>query len=94
MRHQHPLFDADVRLEQAIHVLLKWSSQHAPDTITRHEKIATAKTVTTLRGRLSRARTDFKDVPLADLEHMTDEIAGFVDECWRPRAARARGQAS
>jgi pimeloyl-ACP methyl ester carboxylesterase len=25
---------------------------------------------------------------------LTDEIAGFVDECWRPRAARARAAAS
>jgi pimeloyl-ACP methyl ester carboxylesterase len=25
---------------------------------------------------------------------LTDEIAAFLDECWRPRAARARAQAS
>jgi len=25
---------------------------------------------------------------------LTNDIAGFVDECWRPRAARARAQAS
>jgi pimeloyl-ACP methyl ester carboxylesterase len=25
---------------------------------------------------------------------LTDEIAGFIDECWRPRAARARAAAS
>ena len=27
-------------------------------------------------------------------ERLTDEIAAFVDECWRPRAANVRARAS
>src|SRR3954451_7837061 len=41
-------------------------------------------------GRLLRARS-LLELRLAP-RRLTDEIAGFVDECWRPRAAQARAQ--
>lgn len=44
----------------------------------RHSKIASARTIETLRGRLARPLKDFGAVPLADVEGMTDELAGFA----------------
>ena len=44
----------------------------------RHGKIAKPSTVDTLRWRLKRPGEVFGTVPLADLERMTDEIAGFA----------------
>jgi integrase len=44
----------------------------------RHESVATKRTMDTLKGRLARPKAAFKDTPLADLEQMTDEIAGFA----------------
>lgn len=44
----------------------------------RHGKITSPRTITTLRGRLACPLDEFGDVPLADLERMTDELAGFA----------------
>lgn len=44
----------------------------------RHGKVATTRTIRTLRGRLSRPLTAFGTVPLSEIEGMTDEIAGFA----------------
>ncbi len=43
-------------------------------------------------GRLLQARSllELRFAP----RRLTDEIGGFVDECWRPRAARTRARAS
>jgi hypothetical protein len=43
-------------------------------------------------GRLLQARSllELRFAP----RRLTDEIAGFFDECWRPRAARTRSRAS
>jgi pimeloyl-ACP methyl ester carboxylesterase len=43
-------------------------------------------------GRLLQARS-LLELRLAP-RRLTDEIAAFLDECWRPRAARARARAS
>jgi integrase len=65
--HGRPAVRRDLTFSELVDVFLE-----------PHEKGATAKTITTLRGRLSRPKEAFKDVPLAELEHMTDEIAGFA----------------
>ena len=44
----------------------------------RHGKIATPRTIRALRERLKRPLDDFGDDSVADLERMTDEIAGFA----------------
>jgi len=44
----------------------------------RHGKVATLRTIRTLRERLRRPRATFGGVPIADLEGMTDDIAAFV----------------
>ncbi len=43
----------------------------------RHAVGVRARTISTLRDRLKHATRAFGDVPLRDLEHMTDEIAGW-----------------
>jgi hypothetical protein len=43
----------------------------------RHKVKVRPRTVKTLRDRLGYATADFGDVPLAELEHMADEIAGW-----------------
>lgn len=44
----------------------------------RHGKVATDRTIRTLRERLQRPLKRFGDVPLADLEGMADDVAQFV----------------
>ena len=44
----------------------------------RHGKVVTARTIRTLRGRLSRPLRAFGTVRLSEIEGMTDEIAGFA----------------
>ncbi len=44
----------------------------------RHAKVTTPRTVRTLRERLQRPLKTFGEVPLADLDGMTDEVAAFV----------------
>jgi hypothetical protein len=46
----------------------------------RHGRIAKPRTIRTLRERLRRPLNDYGDVPLADLEHMTDELAGLASQ--------------
>jgi integrase len=44
----------------------------------RHGKVAKPATIETLRWRLRRPLDDYGDIPLADLENMTDELAAFA----------------
>jgi integrase len=44
----------------------------------RHEKIATVKTIKTIRARLKRPLDAFGKVPLSEIEGMTDELAAFA----------------
>jgi integrase len=44
----------------------------------RHGKVAGPRTIRTLRERLARPLAEFGDVPLVELERMTDELAGFA----------------
>jgi hypothetical protein len=44
----------------------------------RHGKIATPRTIRTLRERLRRPLDDYGDTPLAEFEYMTDELAGLA----------------
>ncbi len=44
----------------------------------RHGTVAKPATITTLRWRMKRPLEEFGDISLADLEHMTDEVAGFA----------------
>ncbi len=44
----------------------------------RHGKIAQPTTIATLRWRMRRPLEEFGDTALADLETMTDEVAGFA----------------
>jgi integrase len=44
----------------------------------RHSKVTTPRTVRTLRERLQRPLKTFGEVPLADLEGMSDDVAAFV----------------
>jgi integrase len=44
----------------------------------RHGTITKPRTIETLRWRLRRPLDAYGDVPLADLERMTDELAGFA----------------
>jgi integrase len=44
----------------------------------RHGKIANPRTIRTLRERLKRPVDDYGDTTLADLEHMTDELAALA----------------
>src|SRR5262245_50788940 len=52
----------------------------------RHGKVRSPRTVRTLRERMKRPLDEFGDTLLADLEHMTDEVAAFIaglPERWR-----------
>ena len=44
----------------------------------RHAKITQPRTIQSLRERLKRPLEDFGDMPVTELERMTDEIAGFA----------------
>lgn len=44
----------------------------------RHGKVTTPRTIRTLRERLRRPLKTFGEVPLADLEGMSDDVAAFV----------------
>lgn len=44
----------------------------------RHGKIASPRTIRTLRERLQRPLRSFKEVPLSEVEGMADELAGFA----------------
>jgi hypothetical protein len=44
----------------------------------RHGKVAKPATIGTLRWRLKRPLDDYGTTTLADLEHMTDDLAGFA----------------
>lgn len=44
----------------------------------RHGKLVTPRTTRTLRGRLKRPLDDYGDTLVVDLEHMTDDLAGFA----------------
>ena len=57
----------DLKLQELVDVFLE-----------RHETVASKRTVKTLKGRLVRPLKEFGETPLADLERMTDEIAGFA----------------
>jgi integrase len=43
----------------------------------RHGKVRSPRTIQTIRERLRRPLDRFADVPLSELESMTDEVAGF-----------------
>ena len=44
----------------------------------RHGKVAQPATIRTLRWRMKRPLDEYGDTLLADLEHMTDDLAGFA----------------
>jgi hypothetical protein len=44
----------------------------------RHGKVAKPATIDTLRWRMKRPLDEFGDTLLVDLEHMTDDLAGFA----------------
>jgi hypothetical protein len=46
----------------------------------RHSKIAQPRTIQSLRERLKRPLDAYGDVVLVELEHMTDELAGFASK--------------
>src|SRR5207249_1748283 len=55
--------------------------QELADTfLERHGTIASATTVATLRARLRRPLEAYGTTLLVDLEHMTDELAGFASK--------------
>lgn len=62
-----PAARRDLTLQELVDVFLE-----------RHETVASKRTVRTLEGRLVRPLQEFGDTPLANLERMTDEIAGFA----------------
>jgi integrase len=58
----------------------------------RHGKVRSPRTVRTLRERMKRPLDRFGDVPLVDLERMTDEVAEFIvalPDRWRHPVALA-----
>jgi len=55
-------------------------SQLVETFLERHGKAANPATIETLRWRLKRPLDDYGDTSLADLEHMTDELAGFASQ--------------
>jgi len=65
--HGRPAARCDLTLQELADVFLE-----------RHAAVAKPRTIETLRGRLSRPLAAFGSVPLADLEGMTDEVAGFA----------------
>jgi integrase len=65
--HGRPAARPDLTLSELVDVFLE-----------RHVKVAKPSTVNTLRWRLKRVKDDYGDVPLVELEHMTDELAGFA----------------
>jgi hypothetical protein len=61
-------------------------SELADVFLERHGKVRSLRTVRALSERLKRPLDRFGDVPLADLERMTDEVADFIAELperWR-----------
>ena len=65
--HGRPVARRDLTLQQLADLFLE-----------RHATIVKPRSIVTLRGRLSRPLEVFGTVPLADLERMADEIAGFA----------------
>jgi integrase len=65
--HGRPVARRDVTLRQLADTFLD-----------RHGKVVSARTIETLRARLARPLETYGDVPLAELERMTDELAGFA----------------
>jgi hypothetical protein len=63
----HPAARRDVTLSELVDVFLE-----------RHATVAEPRTIETLRWRLRRPLDAYGDVPLAELERMTDELAGFA----------------
>lgn len=62
-----PVARRDLTLQDLVDVFLE-----------RHESVATARTVKTVRGRMKAPLETFGRTPLSELERMTDEIAGFA----------------
>ena len=53
--------------------------QELADTfLDRHGKVASDRTIRTLRGRLSRPLAEFGTVPLDEFERMADDVAAFA----------------
>jgi hypothetical protein len=67
--HGRPAARRDLTLSQLVETFLE-----------RHGKVRKPATIETLRWRLRRPLDDYGDTPLADLEHMTDELAGFASQ--------------
>jgi integrase len=64
---RRPAARRDLTLSELVDVFLE-----------RHGKVAKPATIQTLRWRLRRPVHDYGTTKLADLEHMTDELAGFA----------------
>jgi integrase len=62
-----PVARRDLTLKELVDVFLE-----------RHEKVTSKRTTGTIRGRMARPLKEFGTETLADLEHMTDEIAAFA----------------
>jgi hypothetical protein len=84
--HGRPAARRDLTLVELAEVFLE-----------RHGKVRSERTVRTLRERLKRTLDRFGDVPLAELDWMTDEVAEFtagLPERWRhPLCARISADA-
>jgi hypothetical protein len=65
LRGEHPA-TPDVTLAEFVPLFLE-----------RHAVGVRERTITTLRDRLNHATSAFGDVPLRELEHMTDELAAW-----------------
>ena len=65
--HGRPVARRDVTLTELVDTFLD-----------RHEKFAKPATIKTLRWRMKRPLDEYGDTLLVDLEHMTDELAGFA----------------
>jgi len=71
--HGRPAPRRDLTLSELVETFLE-----------RHGKVRKPATIETLRWRLRRPLDDYGDTPLADLEHMTDELAGFASQLPEP----------
>ena len=65
--HGRPVARRDLTFSELVEVFLE-----------RHGKVAKPVTIETLRWRLKRPLDDYGTTALAELEHMTDEIAAFA----------------
>jgi integrase len=67
--HGRSVARRDLTLSELVNVFLE-----------RHGKVAKPATIETLRWRLKRPLDDYGTTTLADLEHMTDELAAFASQ--------------